>query len=159
MTSSVTTERPSNHEVLFTRIVDAPRELVWLAWTDLQHLHEWYGPDGFTTTTHEFAFVPGGVWRFIMHGPDGTDYHTRVVFREIIAPSRLVFDNEWSLPGAPLAFTLTLTLVASGAKTDISMRLTFADVEAMKTAVEVYGVLEGGAQTMERLAMHVGTIA
>ena len=159
MTGAATTRQASGREVLFARVVDAPRELVWLAWTDLRHLHEWYGPDGFTTTTHEFALVPGGLWRFIIHGPDGTDYHTRVVFREIIAPRRLVFDNEWSLPGAPLAFTLTLSLQASGEKTDVSMCLTFANVEAMKAAVEVYGVLEGGTQTMERLAAHVGTSA
>jgi uncharacterized protein YndB with AHSA1/START domain len=104
----------------------------------------------FTTTTYEFAFVPGDEWRFIMHGPDGTDYHTRVLLRQIVAPSRLVYDNEWSLPGAPLAFTISLALESSGKKTAISMRLTFADAEAMKMAEEVYGVLDEGTQTMER---------
>src|SRR5262245_21543575 len=56
-------EHPSASEVVFSRLLDAPRELVWRMWSELRHIHEWYGPDGFTTTTFEFDFVPGGVWR------------------------------------------------------------------------------------------------
>ena len=57
-----------------TRLLDAPRELVWSVWTDPKHLAQWWGPDGFRTTTSAFDFKPGGVWRFVMHGPDGRDY-------------------------------------------------------------------------------------
>lgn len=156
---AVITERPSDREVVFTRVIDAPRELVWKAWTELEHLHEWYGPNGFTTTTYEFELAPGGVWRFVMHGPDGTNYATRVVFREIVEPSRLVYDNSWELPGAPVDFTLIMMLAAEGAKTRLTMRLTFADAEAMKVGVERYGVLEGGAQTMERVADYMDRVS
>src|SRR5580700_6172332 len=57
---------------------DAPRELVFAAWTDPKHLSQWWGPNGFTTTTSSFDFRPGGIWRFVMHGPDGRDYQNRV---------------------------------------------------------------------------------
>jgi uncharacterized protein YndB with AHSA1/START domain len=113
------------------------------------------GPAGFTTTTHEFSFVPDGVWRFIMHGPDGTDYPTVVVFREIEAPSRLVYGNGWDLPGSPLDFKVVVTFVAEGTKTRLALHMTFNSDEAYRTAVERYGVLHGGTQTLDRLAGYV----
>jgi uncharacterized protein YndB with AHSA1/START domain len=148
-------ERPSDREVVFSRLIDAPREVVWKAWSDVRHLHEWWGPADFTTTTHEFEFAPGGVWRHIMHGPDGTDYPNVIIFREIDPPSRLVYENGWDLPGAPVDFTAVLTLAAEGEKTRHSLHMTFRDAAAFKTAVERYGVLEGGVQTFERIARSV----
>ena len=74
-----------------TRLLDAPRKLVFAAFSDPKHLAQWWGPDGFTTTTHSFDFRPGGVWRFVMHGPDGRDYKNRVTFIEIRAPERLLY--------------------------------------------------------------------
>lgn len=90
-----------------------------------------------------------------MHGPDGTDYPTRIVFREIDPPSRLVYDNEWDLPGAPVDFTLVASFVAEGKKTRFTMQLIFPDAATFKVAVERYGVLEGGTETTERLASYV----
>jgi len=152
-------EHPSDREVMFSRLVDAPRELVWKVWSEQDHLHQWFGPTGFTTTTHEFAFVPGGVWRFIMHDPDGTDNPTRIVFREIDPPSRIVYDNSWDLPGAPVDFRMIVTLEAEGRKTRLSFRLIFRDVESYRTGVERYGILDGGTQTMDRIAEYVEWLA
>jgi uncharacterized protein YndB with AHSA1/START domain len=149
------TERPSDREVIFSRLLDAPREIAWKAWADLEQLRQWWGPTGFSTTTHEFAFVPGGVWRFVMHGPDGTDYPNRIVFREIDPPSRLVYENGWDLPGHPVDFKVVVMLVAVGRKTRLSLHMTFRDAESLKTAVERYGVLEGGTQTLARLEGYV----
>jgi uncharacterized protein YndB with AHSA1/START domain len=152
-------EYPSDREVVLTRVLDAPRELVWKLWSELKHLHEWYGPLGFTTTTHEFSFVPNGVWRLIMHGPDGTDYPTLIVFREIDPPSRLVFENGWDRPDSHLDFEMVVTLVPEGKKTRLSMHMTFTDVAAFETAVERYGVLEGGKETLERMAQYLSSLA
>ncbi|MEP7001237.1 MAG: SRPBCC domain-containing protein [bacterium] len=151
-------EQPSDREVVFSRLLDAPRELVWSMWSDVSHLHHWWGPTGFTTTTHEFAFVPDGTWRSIMHGPDGTDYPTRVVFREIVAPERLVYENSWDLPDAPVDFKVVVSLVAVGGKTNLSLHMTFRDAHGFKRAVERYGVLEGGVQTLDRLALYVSQV-
>ena len=152
-------EQPSDREVIFSRLLDAPQELVWRAWTDPEHVHQWFGPAGFTITTHEFEFVPSGVWRFIMHGPDGTDYPNRVVFREIVPPSRLVYENSWDLPGAPLDFRVVCTFVADANRTNLSIHMTFRDAEAFKTAVERYGVLDGGTQTLDRIAQYLRNVA
>jgi uncharacterized protein YndB with AHSA1/START domain len=149
------TEHPSSREVIFSRLLDAPRELVWRVWSDQQHLHQWFGPAGFSTTTHEFSFVPGGVWRFIMHGPNGTDYPNRIVFREIAPPSRLVYENGWDLPGAPLDFTVVVSLESVEAKTRLSIHMTFRDAESFRTAVERYGVLDGGTTTLDRIEEYV----
>ncbi|MGH7586290.1 MAG: SRPBCC family protein [Gemmatimonadales bacterium] len=151
-------ERPSDREVVFVRLLDAPQDLAWKIWTDPRYLHQWFGPDGFTTTTHEFAFVPGGVWRFTMHGPDGTDYPNLVSFREIVPPVRLVYENGWDLPGAPLDFAVVVTLEPEGARTRLAISMTFADAEAIRTAAERYGVLQGGVQTVERIAAYLARL-
>ena len=82
-------EATSDREIVITREFDAPREVVWTAWTDAKQIKEWWGPRGFTTTTHVMDVRPDGVWRFVMHGPDGTDYPNRIVHTEIEKPERL----------------------------------------------------------------------
>src|SRR5215210_6810903 len=78
-------------EIISRRIIDAPRELVFRAFSEPAHLAQWWGPKGFRNTFHEFDLRPGGYWRFIMHGPDGTDYRNECVFIEIVKPERIVF--------------------------------------------------------------------
>ncbi|MEP6731626.1 MAG: SRPBCC domain-containing protein [bacterium] len=150
-------EQPSDREVVFTRLLDAPVDLVWRMWSDIRHVHEWWGPTGFTTTTHEFNFVAGGAWRHVMHGPDGTDYPNRVVFLEIEPPRRIVYENSWDLPDTPIDFIAVVTFLPDGKKTKLSQRMTFRDTTSFKTAVEVYGVLAGGVQNMDRLAHYAET--
>jgi hypothetical protein len=73
--------------------LNAPRELVWKAWTDPKHLINWFGPKGFTNTFHEIDIKPGGVWKFTMHGPDGTDYPNLVVFDKIVRPEYITYTH------------------------------------------------------------------
>jgi uncharacterized protein YndB with AHSA1/START domain len=87
-----------------------------------------------------------------MHGPDGTDYPNRIVFRTIEPKTRIVYENGWDLPGAPLDFTVVVTFAAEGAGTRLILHMTFANDAAMQTAVERYGVLSGGVETFERIA-------
>jgi uncharacterized protein YndB with AHSA1/START domain len=77
--------------IIATRVFDAPRELVFAAWSDPAHLAHWWGPNGFTTTTSSFDMRPGGVWRFVMHGPDGRDFQNRITYEEIVSPLRIVY--------------------------------------------------------------------
>jgi uncharacterized protein YndB with AHSA1/START domain len=90
-----------------------------------------------------------------MHGPNGTDYPNRIVFREIAPPSRLVYENGWDLPGAPLDFTVVVSLESVEAKTRLSIHMTFRDAESFRTAVERYGVLDGGTTTLDRIEEYV----
>lgn len=144
--------RPTPRAVVFSRLIAAPVDLVWELWSDPRHLREWYGPTGFTITTRHFAFEPDGVWEFIMHGPDGIDNPSRIVFRDIEPKSRFTYDNSWAYPDAPLEFTGEVMLTPEGDGTRLVLELVFANEEAMRTAVERYGVLNGGVETFDRLA-------
>jgi uncharacterized protein YndB with AHSA1/START domain len=79
--------------VEIVRVFDAPRALVWRAWTAPKMMAQWFGPRGFTSSVPELALRVGGALRIVMHGPDGNDYPMKGVFREVIAPERLVFSN------------------------------------------------------------------
>jgi uncharacterized protein YndB with AHSA1/START domain len=79
----------SDREIVISRVIAAPRELVFEAFTLVGHLSQWWGPEGFTTTTRSFDFRAGGVWDFVMHGPDGTDYQEWITWREIVPPERI----------------------------------------------------------------------
>ena len=79
--------------VTLTRIYDAPRELVWRAWTDPKHVAQWFGPKHFTSSVPQLDLCIGGALRIVMHGPDGNDYPMKGVFKEIVPPERLVFSN------------------------------------------------------------------
>src|SRR6185436_11510767 len=73
-------QNTADREIVLTRLLGAPRELVWKVWTDPGHVAAWWGPTGFTTTTQAMEVRPGGVWRYVMHGPDGRDYKNLVTF-------------------------------------------------------------------------------
>ena len=142
----------AERELVIVRVFDAPRRWVFEAWTDPVHIVKWWGPAGFTNTTHEMDVRPGGVWHFVMHGPDGTDYPNRIVFRTIEPKTRIVYTNSWDLPDATLEFTGVVTFAAEAEGTRLILHMTFADDAAMQTAVERYGVLRGGTETFERIA-------
>src|SRR4028118_2431271 len=75
--------------IVISRVIDAPRELVFEAFTEVRPLSRWWGPEGFTTTTRAFEFRVGGEWDFVMHGPDGTDYQEWISWTEIAPPERI----------------------------------------------------------------------
>jgi uncharacterized protein YndB with AHSA1/START domain len=141
-----------------TRSFDAPRELVWKAWTDPKHINEWWGPRGFTTTTHEIDVRPGGVWRFTMHGPDGTDYPNRIVYIEIVKPERLVYDHGGDGDADDVQFQVTVSFVEEGGKTRLTMRLLFESSEECEKT-KAFGAVQGGNQTLDRLAEHLAKMA
>ena len=156
--SALTVTLPSDEEIMLARVFDAPRELVWQAWTELEHLERWWGPNGFMTTTHEIDVRPGGVWRFIMHGPDGMDYKNRIVFREVVPPGRLVYTHDDDGEGASGAFLTTVTFVDVSGKTGVTMRSQFASKAERDRVVEEFGAIEGGKQTLARLAEYLSTM-
>ncbi|MFN6568511.1 hypothetical protein A6770_00420 [Nostoc minutum NIES-26] len=85
----------SQREIVITRVFNAPRELVYKAWTDPKHVAQWWGPKGFTTRVTQLDLRPGGKWRYIMIGPDGTEYPVKGVFREIVPFERIVTSDEF----------------------------------------------------------------
>jgi uncharacterized protein YndB with AHSA1/START domain len=110
-------------EIVNTRALPWTCAQVWGAFSDPTALATWWGPDGFTNTFHEFDFRAGGAWKFTMHAPDGASYPMDHVFLEVVAPERLVIRHRQ----AGHDFTLTITLRASGAGTDLRWRQRFDD--------------------------------
>ena len=145
-------------EVVVSRSISAPRELVFEAFTEVRHLSQWWGPEGFTTTTRSFEFRVGGEWDFVMHGPDGTDYQEWITWTEIVPPERIALRHGESRDD-PDAFTSVLTLAPDGAATRIEMRTVFRTREQRDEAVEKYHAIEGGRQTLGSLAAYVAAIA
>jgi uncharacterized protein YndB with AHSA1/START domain len=142
-------------ELVITRVLDAPRALVWKAWTDPKQVTKWWGPDGFTTTTREIAVRPGGMWRFVMHGPDGRDYENRIEFTEVVEPERLAYRHAGEGDTADIAFEATVTFDEENGKTRLELRSTFASAPERRRVLEEFGALEGGLQHVARLAAHV----
>ncbi|NMN97179.1 SRPBCC family protein [Antrihabitans stalactiti] len=149
-TQSATEDR----EIVISRIISAPRELVFEAFTEVRHLSHWWGPEGFTTTTRAFEFRVSGVWDFVMHGPDGTDYQEWISWTEISPPERIALLHG-EFRGDPNAFESVLTFAVEGAATRIEMRTVFPTKELRDEAVEKYHAVEGGQQTLSNLAAYV----
>jgi uncharacterized protein YndB with AHSA1/START domain len=148
---------PADQEIVVTRVINAPQELVFEAFTEVRHLSRWWGPEGFTTTTRSFEFRVGGVWDFVMHGPDGTDYQEWISWTEIVPPERIVLLHG-EFRGDPNAFESVLTFESVGAATRIELRTVFPTKELRDEAVEKYHAIEGGQQTLDNLAAYVTEI-
>jgi uncharacterized protein YndB with AHSA1/START domain len=156
MTASSDLATTADREIVIARDFDAPRAAVFDAWTDAKHLARWWGPDGFTTTTHAIDVRPGGVWRFVMHGPDGRDYQNTITYLEVARPARLVYEHggEEQELGA-VRFGVTVTFEWSGGKTRVTLRMVFPTAAERDRVAREYGAEEGGKQTLARLAEHL----
>ena len=150
---------PADREIAISRVIDAPRELVFEVFTEVRHLSQWWGPDGFTTTTQAFEFRVGGHWEFVMHGPDGTDYSEWITWTEITPPERIALIHGASRDD-PNAFesVLTFTPAGTGTGTRIELRTVFPTKELRDEAVEKYHAVEGGRQTLAHLATYVSKV-
>jgi len=142
-----------------TRIFDAPRALVFSAWTEPRHLAQWWGPNGFSTTTDSFDFRPGGVWRFVMHGPDGRDYQNRITFDEIVPPERIAYHHGGGDDVEPVQFKTLVTFEDLGPKTKLTMLGIFPSAEERDRVIREYGADKGQVQTLARLAEYVDEMA
>lgn len=155
---------PSDTEIVISRVLHAPRELVWQAWSDPKHVVNWWGPRGFTTTTKRHEFRVGGYWEHTMHGPDGTDYPNKSKFLEIVPQERITYllgggsDLEADeRRGATFRATWTFETVGENL-TRLTGRMVFPSKEARDRVVRDYGAVEGGKQTLERAAEYVSAM-
>jgi uncharacterized protein YndB with AHSA1/START domain len=142
--------------IIGSRVFNAPRDLVFAAFSDPEHLAQWWGPDGFTLTTIAFDFRVGGVWRFVMHGPDGRDYQNRVTYDDIVPPQRIAYHHGGGDDVEPVQFTTTVTFEEIGkGQTRIVWHGTFPTAAERARVIKEYGADKGLVQTMARLAEHV----
>jgi uncharacterized protein YndB with AHSA1/START domain len=156
--SSVDLERDAR-AIIAVREFDAPRDLVFAAWTDPEHLAQWWGPDGFSTTTKAFEMRAGGVWRFVMHGPNGRDYENRITYDEIVKPERVVYHHGGGDDVEPVQFRTTVTFDYLGKnRTRLTLHATFPSAAERDRVIKDYGADTGAAQTLARLADYVATM-
>lgn len=148
----------ADREIVISRVIDGPPELVFEAFTEVRHLSRWWGPEGFTTTTRSFEFREGGVWDFTMHGPDGTDYPEWITWTEIVPPERIALLHGESRDD-PNSFESTLAFEPHGAGTRIVMRTVFPTRRLRDEAVAQHHAVEGGEQTLSHLAAYVAELA
>lgn len=141
---------------VLTRLIDAPRELVFEVWTQPEHVEKWWGPFGFSISVHAMDAKPGGTWRFDMHHAEYGDFKNQIVYQEVVRPERLVYSHDGVDDGKP-AFHVTVTFEEENGKTRLTMRTRFASVEAFEE-VKKFGAIEGGKQTLTRLAEYVVTL-
>jgi uncharacterized protein YndB with AHSA1/START domain len=141
-----TTADTGDRACVHWRLIDAPRERVFAAIADAHQLARWWGPNGFTSTFETFDFRPGGHWRLVLHGPDGSDYPNENVFVQIVAPERVVIDH----PSDTHHFVLTITLADEGGGTRVGWHQLFDSAEHRNLIAEV--VLAANEQNLDRLA-------
>lgn len=145
---------PSDREVVATRVVDAPRRLVFEAWTRQEHLPHWMlGPSGWTMPVCEIDLRPGGAWHFVWRRSDGTEMEMRGVYREVTPPERLVSTESW---GGDWPETLnTLVLSEEDGETTITHTVRYPSKEARDAALQT-GMKAGMSESFDRLAEYLG---
>lgn len=136
----------ADRELRLTRLLNAPVELVWEVFTDPEHIKHWWGPTGFTNTITKMDVQPEGEWDLVMHGPDGTDYKNKSVFKEIVKHKKMVYEHV-SVP----KFVTTIEFEERGKQTQISWHMLFESREQFIQVVKTFKADEGLTQNIDRL--------
>ncbi len=150
---SLVTSKPyeAPNELRITRVYDAPISLVWDAWTKDEHVGQWWGPRGFTLTTHRKDLRPGGFWEYTMHGPDGKDWPNFTRYHEVVPRAKLVYDHGASSEDAKPMFRVVATFTDLGGKTELDMHMVLESAEAA-AQTRAFVKAAGGNGTWDRLA-------
>jgi uncharacterized protein YndB with AHSA1/START domain len=147
---------PSEREVVATRVVEAPREVVWECWTNPEHVPHWMlGPEGWTMPVCEIDLRVGGEWHFVWRKPDGAEMEMRGVYREIVPPERLVNTESWGGDWPETVNTLVLTEEAG--RTTMVCTVLYPSKEAREKALGT-GMKEGWAESYVHLDEYLRTL-
>lgn len=157
LTLQVTT--PSDHEIMLTRTLNAPRKLVWEAVTKPEHVRRWYGCSAFTLSTCDIDLRVGGSYRYTMRAPDGIDHTMTGVYREIAAPERIVHTERYETTGftSPDAI-VTMTLVEQGGRTKLQTVILHPSKESRDGHLSS-GMERGAGEAFDRLEDLLATLA
>ncbi|QYO66529.1 SRPBCC domain-containing protein [Leptolyngbya sp. 7M] len=156
---NVSGELKGDREIVISRIFDAPRQLVWKAWTDPNHISSWWGPRGFDAPPCEVDLRPGGTFLINLNGPDGNIYPCKGTFREVVEPERIVYDGPPNEPagcgaGIPPDATVTVIFADIGKQTKLTIHTLLAS-EDHRIAARNEGFIEGWQQSLNRLAEEI----
>ena len=142
-------ESTEQRELLITRTLNAPIELVWEVWTKPEHISQWWGPNGFTNTITTMDMVPGGQWNLTMHGPDGTDYVNKSTFTEVVEFKRISYEHFNP------HIIATIDFEAQGEQTLLTWRMLFDTAEILQAVVKAHNAAEGLKQNVEKLSVYL----
>jgi uncharacterized protein YndB with AHSA1/START domain len=140
----------AERELRFSRLLNAPIKLVWEVWTNPKHVQHWWGPDGFTNSITKMEIRPGGEWELMMHGPDGTNYHIKIVFRDVVKYKKLVYEQL-----TVFKCVATIELEPREDKTFINWTMLFESRKNLIEAAKTYKVDEGLKQNAEKLISYL----
>lgn len=171
-TKNKTTDDYTGREFVITREFDAPRELVWQAWTERERLRQWFGPKGFTMPVAKMDFRPGGSFHYCLQSPDGHKMWGKFIYREIVAPERIVLVNSFSdeaggltrhpmSPTWPLEMLATTTFAEHGGKTTLTVKwkpLNATEEERRTFDAAHGGMQQGWSGTFEQLATYLAKV-
>ncbi|MEH2007616.1 SRPBCC domain-containing protein [Nostoc sp.] len=151
------TSTQSEREIIITRVFNAPRELVFKAWTEPKHIAQSWGPKGFTTRVTQMDLRPGGEWRYVMIAPDGTEYPVKGVFREIVPPERIVTSDEFDegfeqviKADLPQGIVITAIFEEVDSKTKLTLQIVHESADDRRKHEEM-GVVAGWNSTFDCL--------
>jgi uncharacterized protein YndB with AHSA1/START domain len=148
-------ENTKDREIILSRVINAPRQLVWQVWTSPEHLDKWWGPNGFKNETHSIEFKEGGTWLYTMHGPDNADFPNKIVYSKINEPALLQYHHTDGKEQPEIAFDVTVTFEEIGAnKTKVTQRTVMQTAEMLRIVVEQFGAIEGGKQHLGNLDVY-----
>lgn len=139
-----------NRELFISRLINAPQELVWEAWTNPEHIRHWWGPVGFSSTISKMDVKEEGEWIFVMHGPDGTDYKNKHVYITLEKPSLIVMRHESFPP-----FVMTARFEAKGTKTLVTLRSVFESADQLQEVIKVFKADVGMVQNITRMDEYI----
>lgn len=142
-----------DRELLVTRMLNAPIDLIWEAWTKPEHVAQWWGPNGFTNTITAMDMKPGGEWNLVMHGPDGIDYKNKSIFKEIILLKKIVYEHV-STP----KFTTTIEFEEQGDTTFLNWHMLFETKEQLIQVLKTFKADEGLKQNIEKLQVYLAVM-
>lgn len=143
------TSNTKDRELLLSRTINAPVDLVWEVWTKPEHIVNWWGPDGFTNTITLMDVRKGGEWNLVMHGPDGTDYKNKSVFKEVVLHKKIVYEHYHP------DFIATITFEEQGDKTHLTWHMLFESEEQFIAVVKAHKADEGLKQNVNKLEAYL----
>lgn len=144
------TNNTQDREIALTRLLNAPVELVWEMWTKPEHIANWWGPNGFTNTISKMDMTPGGEWELVMHGPDGTNYKNKSVFKEVVEYKKIVYEHT-SYP----SFISTITFEERGEQTLLNWQMLFETRELFLQVIKTFKADEGLKQNADKLEAYL----
>lgn len=145
-------ENTERRQLSISRTLKAPIALVWEVWTNPEHIAQWWGPDGFTNTIQQMDLREGGEWKLTMHGPDGTNYPNRSIFKEIVPHEKIVFEHFNP------HFITTVVFEPNGEETHMSWTAVFDTEEMLQTVIKAHKADEGMKQNIAKLENYISQL-